>query len=83
MARNGLVGMRPSANDARKKTVRTSRRGREMLPRLQQCCQTTAAARSLDAELPHGLSALLAQAIEALERKPFDQRIAEARGKSS
>jgi DNA-binding MarR family transcriptional regulator len=84
MAKNGLVRVRPSTDDARKKTVRTSRRGREMLPRLQECWQATAAAaRSLDAELPHGLSALLAHAIEALERKPFDQRIAEAHGDSS
>jgi len=83
MVSSGLVRVRPSADDARKKTVRTSRRGREMLPRLQQCWRATAAAaRSLDADLPHGLSALLAQAIEALERKPFDRRIAEAHARS-
>lgn len=83
MARNGLVRMRPATDDARKKTVRTSRRSRDMLPRLQQCWEATAAAaRSLDAELPHGLSALLAQAIDVLERKPFGQRIAEAHAKS-
>ncbi len=40
---------------------------------------TSAAAASLDADLPYPLSATLAQAIEALQRQPFSARIRAAR----
>lgn len=84
MQKEDLVATMPSPADARQKLVCLSSRGRALLPRLQQCwAATSAAAASLDADLPHPLSTTLAQAIEALQRQPFGARIRAARLKLS
>ena len=80
MLKHELVTTAPSPTDARQKIVRLSARGQALLPRLQRCWSATAAAAaSLDADLPHPLSATLAQAIAALEQRPFGARIRAAR----
>jgi DNA-binding MarR family transcriptional regulator len=84
MLKEDLVSTMPSTADARQKLVRLSDRGRALLPQLQRCwAATSAAAASLDADLPHPLSATLAQAIAALERQPFGARIRAARTRLS
>jgi DNA-binding MarR family transcriptional regulator len=80
MAKEGIVSVTPGAIDARQKIVQLTTQGRELLPKLQLCWQATAAAAaSLEAELPHPLSATLAAAIQALEDKSFGERIRAAR----
>lgn len=80
MVRDGLVSSSPGAMDARQRAIRLTATAHELLPRLQRCWRSTAAAAaSLDAELPYPLSQALAQAITALERVPFSERLAEAR----
>lgn len=80
MEKHGLVATTPSPSDARQKMVRLSPAGQALLPRLRRCWDaTSAAAASLDAELPCPLSETLAQAIAALERRPFGARIRAAR----
>lgn len=80
MAKEGLVSVEPGEVDGRQRLVRLSDGGRALLPQLQQHWQaTTAAAEQLDAELSGPLSRALEEAIAALEARPFDVRIAEAR----
>ena len=69
-----------SSGDRRQKLLRLTERARALLPQLQQAWEATAqAARSIDDELPTPLSKALEAAIQALERKSFDERILEAR----
>lgn len=80
MVKEGLVTVASSAADGRQRMISLSDQGRAMLPRLQAFWQATAgAADSLDADLPTPLSLTLQHALAALERKPFAQRIDEAR----
>lgn len=80
MLKHDLVIATPSPTDARQKRVSLSAHGQALLPRLQRCWSaTSAAAASLDADLPHPLSDTLAQAIAALEHRPFGARIRAAR----
>lgn len=80
MVKEGLLVTSAGKQDGRQKMVRLSEAGREMLPRLQQCWQATAAAAaSLDAQLPYPLSMTLADAIEALQTESFGERIRAAR----
>jgi DNA-binding MarR family transcriptional regulator len=80
MLKHDLVRVAPSALDARQKQVSLSERGQALLPRLQRCWSATgAAAASLDADLAYPLSAILAEAIAALEQRPFGARIRAAR----
>jgi MarR family transcriptional regulator, organic hydroperoxide resistance regulator len=82
MIRQGLVSARPAPDDARQRLVRLSRKGRELVPRLQACWAVTSlAAESLDRDTPLPLSEVLAGAIAALEAQPFEQRIAKARAR--
>lgn len=82
MIRDGLVSSAPGATDARQRVIRLTAAGRALLPRLQACWRATAAAAaSLDAELAFPLSQVLADAITALERKSFGERLAEARNR--
>lgn len=84
MQKHGLVVTTPAPTDARQKIVRLSEGGQALLPRLTRCWQaTSAAAASLDADLPHPLSDTLAQAIAALEQRPFGARIRAARSSIS
>ena len=78
MARQGLVKVRPG-KDARERIVALTPAAEAMLPALErQWAATNAAARGLDEELSAPLSALLVETIEALERKPYAERIAAA-----
>lgn len=84
MLKQGLVRVTPSPLDARQKRVALSERGQALLPRLQRCWSaTSAAAASLDADLACPLSDILAQAIAALEQRPFGARIRAARAQLS
>lgn len=80
MARAGLVRVAPGA-DARERIVRLSSRALAMQPELERIWRATRRAQlSLERELAFPLSALLQQAIDALEREPFGPRIAAAGG---
>lgn len=80
MVKDGLVKVEASAGDARQKMISLSAEGRALVPALQRCWQATAvAAASLEADLPFSLTDVLAAAIEALDTKPFGERIREAR----
>lgn len=84
MLKEGLVLSEPGPVDGRQRWIRLSPSGRALLPRLQSCWKATAsAAASLDAELPTPLSEVLDRAIQALEKKSFDERISAARGRQS
>lgn len=79
MKKQGLITVSPGT-DGRERVVRLSEAGLEMLPQVQACwAATKAAADSLDADLPYALSQCLADAIEALQKKPFGARIQKAR----
>lgn len=80
MLKEGWLEAQASRSDGRQKLVRLSAQGRRLLPQLQACWRATAAAaHSLDQDLPHPLSATLAQAIAALERQSFGDRIRQAK----
>lgn len=83
MAKQRLVALKPGA-DARERIVVLSAKARRMVPALQrQWAATNAAAAQLDAELSVPLSGLLAEAIAALNQRPFTTRIAAAAAASS
>jgi DNA-binding MarR family transcriptional regulator len=75
-----LVSSTPGPIDKRQRVIRLTERGRALMPRLQLCWQATAkAAATLDADLPMPLSVLLDDALQALQRESFGQRIQSAR----
>jgi DNA-binding MarR family transcriptional regulator len=78
MTRAGLVA--PSAGrDGRERIVRLTPKARRMLPAIQaEWAATTAAAAALDEELPYPLTRLVDALHEALRRRSFRQRIADA-----
>ncbi|WP_312320450.1 helix-turn-helix domain-containing protein [Stenotrophomonas sp.] len=83
MTKHGLVTLKPGA-DARERIVVLSAKARRMVPALQrQWAATNAAAAQLDAELSVPLSAVLSEAIAALDQRPFATRIAAAAAASS
>ncbi|WP_245879492.1 MarR family transcriptional regulator [Xanthomonas pisi] len=78
MAKHRLVALKPGA-DARERIVVLSARTKQMIPALQrQWAATTAAAAQLDMELSVPLSAVLAEAIAALNQRSFATRICAA-----
>ncbi|ATB39089.1 MarR family transcriptional regulator [Cystobacter fuscus] len=78
MAKDGLVELRPGA-DARERIVALSAKAEAMIPALRkQWAATNAAAAQLDSELSAPLSKIAAEAIEALTRKPFGERMRQA-----
>lgn len=81
MTADKLVTSRaPRAGDQREKVVALSPKAIAMVPRLErQWTATNRAAAQLDRELSAPLSAIALEALAALERKPFAQRIADAR----
>jgi DNA-binding MarR family transcriptional regulator len=84
MAREGLLVVQAGARDGRQKVVRLSEPGKALLPALRVCWRATkAAADGLDAELKYPLSEALAQAIRALEAKPFGERIRNERERAA
>ena len=77
MAKEGWVTSQAGESDARQRVIRLTAQGRAALPRLQACWQATRrAADELDAELSQPLSQVLDQAIAALEKRSFGERIA-------
>ena len=82
MKKDGLVTVEPG-EDGRQRLVRLSAQGKTFLPALESCwAATKAAADDLDAQLASPLSTCLAEAIAALEAKPFIARIREAKSRS-
>lgn len=82
MAKQRLVSLRATSSDGRERIVALTARAEAMLPTLErQWAATNAAALALDRELSAPLSALLREAIAALERRPFGERIDAAAGK--
>ncbi len=80
MIREGLLSTEPSGEDNRRKIIRMTSFGRDLLPQLEACwIATQSAANSLDADLPFPLSELLDLAIDALAKTPFADRIQTAR----
>ncbi|WP_165185354.1 MarR family winged helix-turn-helix transcriptional regulator [Caulobacter soli] len=78
MVREGLVALSPGI-DGRERIVALTPRAQAMLPAVtRQWRAVNAAAAGLDAELSAPLSGLLVEAIAALERKTFGDRIADA-----
>jgi DNA-binding MarR family transcriptional regulator len=81
MIERGLVQFE-SGGDARERIVALTPAAKAMLPKLQQHWRATnAAADALDTELSMPLSDLLREAIEALDRRSFAQRIGSAAAK--
>ena len=77
MNRAGFVHVEPGA-DARQRIVSLTAKTREVLPLIEaEWTATTEATEALEAELPYSLRALLDAIMEALERKPFRERIEE------
>jgi DNA-binding MarR family transcriptional regulator len=75
MAARGLVQVQPG-QDLRRRIVRLSPKGEQMLPALhRQWSRAAAAVAALDAELPVPLTAAVTAAIKALERVPFKERM--------
>ncbi|MFE9887900.1 MarR family winged helix-turn-helix transcriptional regulator [Streptomyces scopuliridis] len=77
MAKDGLVVLAPG-DDARRRMVRLTPEAEELLPALNAEWEaTSAAAAEFEAELPYPLSRLIGEALEALDRRPMRQRIAD------
>ncbi|NBH05436.1 helix-turn-helix domain-containing protein [Amycolatopsis sp. SID8362] len=77
MNRAGLVALEAGA-DARQRIVSLTAKARDLLPLIEaEWAATTEAAEALEAELPYSLRALLDAIVEALDRKPFRERIGE------
>lgn len=78
MVREGLVALTPGA-DARERIVVLTPATEAMIPALErQQAATNAAADELDAELSAPLTEVLSEAITALHRRRFGDRIADA-----
>lgn len=78
MTRAGLVALRPGT-DARERIVVLTAKTVAMIPALQrQWAATSIAAGELDAELSAPLSAILGEAIDALDQRSFGARITAA-----
>ncbi len=77
MARQDLVSLRPGT-DARQRIVSLTEKTQRLMPTLEgEWAATLAAAAQLEAELPYPLREVLVAVVEALERKPLRERIAE------
>ena len=78
MERDGLIHRAPG-EDRRSRTVSLSAAGERLYPRMvAQWDRRFAAIEALEAEIEHPLRTILEEAITALERKSFTQRITEA-----
>ncbi|MEG8276454.1 MarR family winged helix-turn-helix transcriptional regulator [Streptomyces sp. AHA2] len=79
MARAGLVTHTPDPSDARRRLVGLTAKARALLPRIEAEWEATRAAMAeLDAELSVPLAQVLTEAVEAVARRPFRERIASA-----
>lgn len=80
MTRHGWTQV-GGTDDGRERIVTLTPSAQRMVPDLEKCWKaTTKAAQSLDAELNYPLSTLLEEAIAALDRRPFGDRLASGRG---
>lgn len=80
MMQEGLLESDSSQQDGRQRLITLTEQGRSLLPRLDESwAAVTAAAKRLDSELTFPLSEILENATQALDRKSFDARIADAR----
>lgn len=78
MVTRGLVSLQPG-EDGRERIAALTPAAKAMLPALErQWAATNAAAATLDDQLSAPLSGLLREAIAALERRPFSDRISDA-----
>ncbi len=78
MTRQGLVVLTPG-EDARQRIARLAPAAERILPVLEaEWAATTTAARTLDEELSYPLSRLVDEALDAVQRRPMRQRIADA-----
>ncbi len=83
MKRKGLVDVSAGA-DGRQRLVSLTPHGRAVLADVAMCwAATRAAADQLDAELAVPLSSCLAEAIKALQARPFIGRIRDARARGA
>ncbi|MEC3978859.1 MarR family winged helix-turn-helix transcriptional regulator [Amycolatopsis sp. H20-H5] len=77
MAKRGLVALEAGV-DARQRIVSLTPKTRALTPVLEsEWAAASEAAGQLEAELPYPLTDLLTAIVEALDRKPFRDRIAE------
>lgn len=77
MSRDGLVEVE-SGDDARQRIVTLTPKARSLLPILDtEWDATLAAAAELEAELPFSLMELLQAVVDALQDRPFHQRVTE------
>lgn len=75
MRKEGLVTSEPGP-DARTRRVELTGRGRSLVPFLEAEWRAThASVAELDAEIPHALTAAVAELRRALERRPMRERI--------
>lgn len=80
MVKDGLVSAEAGPTDGRQKLIRFTDKGRDLIPRLQDCWHATRlASDSLEADLPFPLGKVLDRTIKALEAKSFGERIRQAR----
>jgi DNA-binding MarR family transcriptional regulator len=78
MVREGIVSAQAGAHDGRQKLISLTKQGHALVPKLVLCWQATAgAAASLEAECR--ISETVENAIEAIEKKSYAERIREAR----
>ena len=78
MVKDGLVCIE-SGQDGRQRIVHLTPLTKKMLPKLRrQWAATALAASELNAELSAPLDQILIEAVDALKRRPFAQRIAQA-----
>ncbi len=80
MIKANLIVTKVNQDDGRQKLIELSDYGRSILPVLESCWKATkSAGKSLSDDLGFSLPDMLAEVIEVLEKKSFQQRIEEAR----
>jgi DNA-binding MarR family transcriptional regulator len=78
LAKAGFVTLEPGPTDGRQRIVQLTAKCRELLPTIEAEWQaTTAAMAELDAELSAPLGQILDEVVAAVERRTFQQRIAD------
>lgn len=79
LVRRGLVGQTPGPDDARQRVVRLTDAGRELLPAIDaEWAATARAIEMLGAEMSVSLEQITSELTEALRRRSFRERIADA-----
>ena len=79
MQKDGLIEVNKGDEDSRQRLISMSKYGESILPLVKVCwASTNSAATSLDEDLGYSLSHVLSEVIEALTKKTFNERIAEA-----